>query len=211
MNTRKVTKIEIQKKRKNRCNIYLDEEFAFGLDQDILLKFDLYKGRELSDTDIENILDAEEKKNAKDRAIKFLSHRDRSEREIVDKLKQIGFNREVIEWTLSELKRMKFIDDKKFAVSFANTKMISKPVGEFLLRRELASKGIDEENIEQAVEKAYNEKDQETIAFELAQSRMKRYRNLEAAKAKKRISDFLLRRGFNWDITSSVIERLEID
>ena len=60
MNIRKVTKIEVQKKRKNRCNIYLDEEFAFGLDQDILLKYDLYKGRELSDADIEKILDSED-------------------------------------------------------------------------------------------------------------------------------------------------------
>ncbi|MBD3287370.1 hypothetical protein GF337_01085 [candidate division KSB1 bacterium] len=211
MSIRKITKIEVQKKRKNRCNIYLDEEFAFGLDQDILLKFDLYKGRELSDADIENILDFEEKKNAKDRALKFLSHRDRSEKEIVDKLKQIGFNREVIDWTLSELKRMQFIDDNKFAISFANTKMVSKPIGEYLLRRELAAKGIEEEVIEQTVERVYCENDQETIALELAQSRMKRYKNLDAPKAKKRISDFLLRRGFNWDITSSVLERLEID
>ncbi len=208
---RKVTKIEVQKKRTNRCNIYLDDEFAFGLDQDILLKFDLYKGRELSEADIEKILDSEEKKNAKDRAIKFLSYRDRSEKEIIDKLKEIGFHRDVIDCTLSELKRMKFIDDKRFAISFANTKMISKPVGEFLLRRELSAKGIEEEYIEQAVEQAYLEKDQETIALELAKNRWRRYKNLESYKAKKRISDFLLRRGFNWDVTSSVLERLEFD
>lgn len=211
MSVRKVTKIEVQKKRANRCNIYLDDEFAFGLDQDILLKFDLYKGRELSDADIEKILDSEEKKNAKDRAIKFLSYRDRSEKEIVDKLKEIGFHRDVIDWTLSELKRMKFIDDKRFAISFANTKMISKPVGEFLLRRELTAKGIEDEYIEHAIEQAYLEKDQETVALELARNRLKRFKNLESYKSKKRISDFLLRRGFNWDITSSVLERLEID
>jgi len=206
---KKITKIEIQKKRKNRFSIFLDGEFAFGLDQDVLLKFGLSKGVELSESDIESILIAEEKKQAKDRALKFLGYRDRSEKEIIDKLKLIGYDKPVIEWVISELKRMQLIDDSRFAQSFAKTKMLAKPMGEYLLRCELKRKGIQEHHINAAIENIFEERDPVSIAIPLAQKQILKYKNVDELKRKKRLTDFLLRRGFNWEVITEVIEELE--
>lgn len=202
-----ITQIVIQKKKKNRCSIFLDEEFGFGLHQDVVFKYGLKKGDLLTDQQIEEILYSEEKKKAKERALNFLSHRDRSEKEIRTKLKDIGFEKKIIDWVVDELKRIKLIDDEKFALHFANTKMITRPMGEFLLKRELNQKGISNELIEQTVEQIYREKDQLTIAVELAKQRKRQFKNIEEAKEKKRVSDFLMRRGFNWDIVSQIFEQ----
>ena len=50
-----ITQITVQKKRKNRCSIFLDDEYAFGLDQDIVLQFGLKKGDQLAEQQIEKI------------------------------------------------------------------------------------------------------------------------------------------------------------
>jgi len=201
-----ITQIAVQKKRKNRCSIFLDDEFAFGLDQDVVLRFGLKKGDVLDEKRIEEILLSEERKSAKDRALKFLSYRDRSEKEILTKLKDVGYDESVIEWVITDLKRLKFIDDKRFASSFAQSQMITRPMGEFFLKRELKQKGVATELIEQTIEKVYEEKDQLTVAMELAEQRKTRFKNLDEIKAKKRVSDFLLRRGFSWDIVSQILE-----
>ena len=130
------------------------------------------------------------------------------EKELTEKLVKIGYGDDVVDWVLSELKKIKLIDDKRFAVSFARTKMISKPMGEFLLRRELGTKGIPDEFINLAINEAYKEKDQFAIAFEIAAKQIKKYQKLENTKLKKRISDFLLRRGFSWDVIKDVVESL---
>lgn len=205
--SKKITQIQVQKKRKNRCSIFLDDEYAFGLDQEIIFQFGLKKGDVLTEQQIEEIVLNEEKKRAKDRALNFLSYRDRSEKEIRTKLKDVGYEEKIIDWVIAELKRLKFLDDQRFAHSFAQSQMIIRPMGEYFLKRELKQKGLDAELIEQTVEKVYEEKDQVSVALELAQQRKKRYANVDVMKAKKRVSDFLLRRGFSWDIVSEVLEQ----
>jgi regulatory protein len=205
-----ITQIAVQKKRKKRCSIFLNDEYAFGLDQDIVLQFGLKKGDQLTDQQIEQILLNEERKKAKDRALNFLSYRDRSEKEIRTKLKDVGYEKKIINWVIFELKRLKFLDDERFAQSYAQTQMITRPMGEYYLRRELKQKGLHAELIEQTIEKVYEEKDQLSVAIELAQQRKKRYKNIDEIKAKKRVSDFLLRRGFDWDVVSEVIAQWEV-
>ena len=72
----------------------------------------------------DDILLFDEKKKAKDRALNLLSYRDRSQKEIFDKLKSLNYEEHIVEWVIEELKRIKLIDDARFAVSFAKTKMV---------------------------------------------------------------------------------------
>lgn len=202
-----ITQIAVQKKRKNRCSVFLDDEYAFGLDQDIVFQFGLKKGDVLTNEQIEDILLNEEKKKARDRALRFLSYRDRSEKEVRTRLGDAGYDENIIEWVIAELKRLNLINDQRFARSFAQTQMIIRPRGEHILKRELKQKGIDAELIDRIIEQVYEEKDQFSVALELAKQRKKRNKNIDEMKARKRVSDFLLRRGFGWDIVSEVMEQ----
>ena len=53
---------------------------------------------------------------------------------------------------------------------------------------------------------AYKETDEIDVARRLAAQRKKRYLNIDEKKAKKRVGDFLLRRGFGWDIVNEVMD-----
>ena len=70
---KKITKIEYQKKNKDRVSVYLDDNYAFGIDLNIMIKYSLAKNMELEDDFISEILKAEEEINAYNYAISVLS------------------------------------------------------------------------------------------------------------------------------------------
>lgn len=205
----KITSLQVQAKRKDRFSVFLDGEFAFGIHQDVLIKSGIAKGDELSSEQIEEILRLEERRAAKEKAMRLLAVRPRSTKEIVDRLRQAKFSQAVIDWVIPELERVGLLNDFEFAKMFARSRMITRPVGEFLLRRELKQKGLSEEQIEAGVEEAYAETSEVQVAGTLAAKRKKRYLELEEMKAKKRLSDFLIRRGFNWEIVKDIIGNWE--
>ena len=206
---RKITLIQLQAKRKDRYNVYLDGEFAFGLHQDVLLESGIAAGDELTAEQIDHILTLEDKKRAKEKALRLLAVRARSRKELSDRLRQAKFSIETIENTLHVLERLKLVNDAEFAVSFGRNRTVTKPSGSFLLRQELKVKGLNEEDIQKGLTAAFAEKSEADLAWELAVKSKKRYASQEELKAKKRVSDFLLRRGFQWDVVSDVIENWE--
>ena len=82
MSKKTITKLEIQKSRKNRVSIFLNGEFAFGIDQAVALEWQLREGTELSEKTIEQIQVAEEKRKAKEQTFRWLAYRNRSSKEL---------------------------------------------------------------------------------------------------------------------------------
>ncbi|MFQ5652107.1 MAG: RecX family transcriptional regulator [bacterium] len=203
-----ITKIEAQKKRKNRVSIYLDEAFAFGVDISVVAKFHLKKGNCLDEDDISEILLAEEKKQIKESALRYLAGRAHSEQELRTKLRQKGYSETHVAAVLDELKEARFIDDGEFAHSFVRNRMVNKPMGERGLRHELLRKGVSEEIIDRAVKQAFAEHSQEEIAMRLVERRKERYNGLPEPVQTKRLHDFLMRRGFSWEVVNEVMEKI---
>ena len=202
--SKKITAIQIQDKRKNRRSIFLDHEFAFGIDVEILVKHQLVVGDELLPAKINDIIIDEQRKQAKNKAFQLLRVRARSEKEIRDRLRQSKFTQDIIIWTVDELKRLNFINAKVYSRS----RMVTHPQGSFLLKRELMNFGILESDIEIGISEAYKESSELEIAEHLVIKR-KRLLNIEEQKAKKKICDFLLRRGFSWDIVNEILANWE--
>ncbi len=69
-----------KKNNKERINIYINGEFAFGLMMEIKYKYDLKEGMELDEDYIQKVLKEEELSKAKDQALKFLTYRQRSKK-----------------------------------------------------------------------------------------------------------------------------------
>lgn len=207
--TRTITSIEVQKKRRDRFSLFLDGEFAFGLHQDTLVKSGIAKGDILTEKHIEEIQYLDNIRSAKEKGIRLLAVRPRSTKELADRLKQTKYSSAVIEAVLVEFDRLGLLNDSEFGRMFAQSKMITKPMGQFLLKRELVHKGLNETDVDAAIESAYSEFSEEKVAWNLASRRKKRLVSLDEIKAKKRLSDFLLRRGFNWEIIKNIIESWE--
>jgi regulatory protein len=204
--TRIITCIEIQQKRRDRFSVFLDGEFAFGVHRDTLVKSGIAKGDVLSEKHINDIQELEAIRSAKEKAMRLLAARPRSTKELTDRLKQAKHSSTTIESVLLYLERIGLLNDSEFGKMYARSKMISKPMGEYLLKRELFQKGLNEEDIQSALDVAYAENSEEQVAWELASNRKKRFRDLDEIKAKKRLLDFLSRRGFSWEIISKILD-----
>lgn len=203
---KRISRIESQKKNQKRISVFLDGEFAFGLDQETFFRFGLKKGDILNKKKLNQILDSEKKIKVKNAALNFLSYRARSEKEIKDRLKRKGYSRKLIDEVISDLKRLNFLNDYQFALNWIKDRLDHKPRGEKLLRAELLKLGIKEEFIEKSLEEAYPKNNEKEIALGVLRKRKKRYENLESRLAKKRMSDFLLRRGFSYEVVKEVLE-----
>ena len=207
-NTYRITKIEVQKNRKDRVNVFLDDGFAFGLDQEVVLRHHLHEGDALSESLIGNILLAEEKARAKEKALSYLGYRARSAEELKKKLLKKGFSDKTIQAIVDDFRRVGLLDDRQFAETYVHSRMIQKPMGKRLLRKELLSKGIDEEMIDRAIEEAYGNRCETEVAKDLIQKKLQstHSKEKESKIQKKKLTDFLLRRGFDWEVISEVFQ-----
>ena len=153
--------------------------------------------------------DKQSEQRAKNNAYCLLRTRPRSESEIRKRLKLKTYTDAVIDDVVLSLKRTGDINDEKFARFWVESRMQMNPAGDVVLKHELKDKGISESIIDSAIEekkKAYNEYD---IAFSMAGDRFERLKKLDRRKALKRVYDFLLRRGFSYDVVRQIIDKLK--
>lgn len=139
-------------------------------------------------------------------ALRFLKIRPRSIGELKEKLGGKGFSETEIETTIHDLTASGLLDDRAFTKSWINYRL-ARPFGFRRIMQELKAKGVDQELIEQAVAEVEGYSP-ETVALELAQRRWQRLPNIDPLKKKKRVLDFLLRRGFEAAIAMKVLKKL---
>ncbi|MBI3282661.1 RecX family transcriptional regulator, partial [Candidatus Curtissbacteria bacterium] len=188
-------------------NIFLDGKFAFGLSLSALAATGLASGQTLSLAQIETIIKKEELAKLQDAAMRFLNWRPRSEKEVRDYLVKRIAKRENIKFheaqesplitkIVAKLKRYKFIDDRQFAKWFIDSRTRLNTKSARLISFELKSKGIDREIIETVIKKAPKEVD---LAERAVAKKIKRWQKMPEVQFKKKLYQFLLLRGFDYD------------
>jgi len=195
---RKITAIEPQKNR-NRVNIHLDGEFAFGLDRFVAAW--LKTGQELSDEKIAKLEADDARERAYQQAMLFLSYRVRSEKEIRQNLRKHEIPEEVIEQTLEKLREGGLANDNQFARAWVENRNIFRPRSRRVLAIELRQKGLDHETVQSAVAGV----DEDALAYESAIKRANRFKNLEWSEFRKKLSEYLARRGFSYSVIAPIV------
>ncbi|MBT9131708.1 hypothetical protein B9J77_04055 [candidate division NPL-UPA2 bacterium Unc8] len=151
---------------------------------------------------------SEEERKAKECALRFLTYRQRSCKELSDRLKLKGYKNAVIKVVVQHLKELNLIDDRAFARLWAQARTYRKPIGKKLLSQELWQKGIATEIITEVCESIFAERSEENLALTLAHNRLKSYRNLDSLTCNRRLYSYLRRRGFSIEVISQAIEKL---
>ena len=203
-----ITLIESQKHDENRVNVYLDGSFAFGLEKDVLIRHHLHEGDTINDQVIDGVLLSEERTQAKEKALSLLSYRARSTKELKNRLKEKGFTERTIQRVIKDFLRVGLLDDRNFASSYVQTRMLQKPMAKRLLRVELGRKGINETLTESAINESYGCESEFEVARSLVKKKWSRKTETDERKKKKKIADFLLRRGFDWEVITSIFQDL---
>lgn len=197
-----ISALEVQKHNKNRVSVYLDGEFAFGLEAVEAAR--LAKGQYLSDADIAHLQAQNEVSEAMDRALRFLGHRPRSSAEVRRRLAEYGIRAEVIAQTLTRLQDLNYVNDTEFARYWVQNRTEFSPRGARALRQELREKGIESAIIETVLA----ELDSDALAYEAAQKKVRSLRGQDARTLQTTLGNFLLRRGFNYEVAKRVTQRI---
>lgn len=199
----KITALKVQKRNPNRVNVYLDNEFAFGLDR--IVAAWLHLGQELSTEKINSLQAQDAGEVAYQQALHFISFRPRSEVEVRRKLLEKGAESEVIESVLARLRGAHLVGDEQFARKWIDNRSTFRPRSHRMLRYELHQKGVSEGFIQQALAEADNEPD---LAYQAGRKYARRLEELDWEQFRKRLSGFLSRRGFSYGITAPVVRQI---
>src|SRR5207248_3300037 len=137
-----VTNISQQKRRANRRNIYLDGAFAFGCNLNVVAKFRLREGMNLSAEQVQAIQQGEVRQECFDQAMKFLQRRLHSRAELGRKLARKEYGELVVNQVLEDLARMGYVDDERFAKTKALSAAQHKQHGRRRAFMELIKSGV---------------------------------------------------------------------
>ena len=210
----KITSVEPQKKNRKRFNIFLDGIFAFGADEDLVVDRRLVIGKEITPPDLEKILKETEVGKLMERMYGLFNIRTRSEKEIKDYFRMLSFKRKVkgdeeisnmvVDNIIEKLIKKSMVDDLIFARSWMEAR--SKKYGINRIKQELYKKGINREIIDEIVGGEGLE-NVELVAQKLLDKKIGRWKNLKPMEFKKKAYDFLLRRGFEYELVKGIVEK----
>lgn len=204
---KKITKIEYQKKNKERFNIYIDDEYGFAVDISILIKYSLKKGMELDDALIDDILLAEEEISVYNYGISVLSRYFKSEYELRLKMKNKGFKPQLIDNAISILKEHKYLDDERYCEMFINDKINISKHGVRKIKEALYYKGIDKEIIEEKI-KCISAESEEERALLLGEKKLLNIKENDNRKKMSKLSNYLLGKGFEYETVNKTLRKL---
>lgn len=209
-----IAKITTQKKNAERYNIFLDhgkgEEYAFSVDQDILIRFQLKKGMELDELDITEIQFEDEVKKAFNMALTFLSYRMRSKKEIVDYLKKKEVDDPIIPDVIHKLIDYKYINDEEFAKAYVRTQVNTAIKGPEVIKQELIEKGIEQDILLKSLF-LYTMDEQVEKAIKLISKTIPKNNKASERQTKQKIEQTLQRKGFSWDVIQIAMEEAVIE
>jgi regulatory protein len=192
-----------QQKNKNRVNVYLDDEFGFGIDLDNFVLLHLKVDQELTEKEIEEIVKKAEFQKTWDKLLRFAMVRPRSEKEIRDYFRRKKVHESLHEKLFEKLRHFELIDDEKFAKWWIDQRANFKPKPKRILIQELRIKGIDKEIIDEVLGEEVV--DEEKMAKELIEKKMYKWKGLEPHLARQKMSQYLVGKGFGWDVIEKVL------
>ena len=202
-----VTAITQQKKDETRYNVFIDGEYAFALPMQDILYFKLKEGREVPEETVEYIQNSLIYIKAQDTALHYIGYKMRTVKEIRMKLAEKEFSEEVIEKVITFLEKYGYADDREYCRKYIREKLRMKPKSGYALKIELKQRGISSRVIDEVM--AETEVDEEGDAFRWLERKSRGIWPPQDDKQKKKLYDFLLRKGYSYDIIGEAFRQMD--
>ena len=204
-----IVSIEKVPRARERICLRLSDGREVELAAEIVVREGLRKGEELTEEALGVLAREDGRWRTRETALRLLSYRPRSARELRQRLRRKGFGPEEVDWCLGHLDERGLVDDAAFAEMFSRDRVRLRPQGRRRLVQELRARGVDPETAMEAVQEVMQDEqvDELTLARQAA-SRWKPRAGEERERARRRLSGFLARRGFGADATRQVMEEV---
>jgi regulatory protein len=200
----RITALRAGRERGKRVNIFLDGKFAFSLEAEVVAKEGLQVEQLLSGEQIEALSRSDKFQRCFNAAAHYLSYRPRSEFELRERLYQRGFDGDSAEAVITRLKEQGLVDDMAFAQFWKDNRESFSPRSRWLTRLELRRKGVANDIIDQVAD-GINDDDS---AYRAALNKARSLPRSDYQSFRRRLGEYLKRRGFNYGVIKHTVEQL---
>ncbi len=197
-----ITGVERQRGRR-RVNVFVDGRYALSLGRSFAQEKGLHASMAIDEAGLQELRVEDERRAAYDAAIRLLSYRPRSEREMRQRLRRLNISPEVIDETVARLLASHYLDDAAFAEFWRESRENVSPRSGRLIRSELLFKGVNADTATTAVDGL----DEEESAYRAASKRLKSLAGADYDGFRRRLGGFLTRRGFGYETVRRTLER----
>lgn len=202
-----ITKIEIQKRNKERVNLFLDGEYAFSLSIELVYKENLNRNDEIDSEKLKILAERESSIRCKNSALRIIEKSYKTEKEVRDKLILKGYEENSINKSIEFLKEYNFINDSNYIKVFIRDKLKSQ--GSQKIKYALIQKGISKDDIEEELSNLDKE-NEKNIAFNIAKKKLDIMKKKETDKYKisGKLYRYLISKGYEYDIINEVVKEI---
>jgi len=165
-----LTEIRVPRRGSRRRTLVLDGEPWRDAPSELVSEAQLRAGAEIDPGELSERLAEIEPRCARERAVRLLTYRERSTKELADRLREDGYLPETVTAVLERLAAAGFVDDDRFARSLARNLTQIRRLGRSRATRELTAHGIDPQLAEEALDEALSVDDESAAAGELART-----------------------------------------
>ena len=137
----------------------------------------------------------------------YCSYQERCHKEVLEKLKELNMIPLAIDSIMTHLIEHNFLNEERFARSFARGKFNIKKWGKNRIVRELKFRGISRFNINLALQEISEAEYAETFD-KLAQKQLEKIKEASLLKKKKKLADYLIYRGWEPEMVYDKVNEL---
>ena len=199
----KINKIKKEKNKMYRIEL---ENQTLIVHEEILLKYEILLKKKINEQEVQSILIENKYLTSYYDALKYITKKMRSQKEVQEFLQKKEYNKEEINRTINRLQKEKYIDDTAYQESFIHDKIALTLDGPLLIKRELAKLGItDTSKVDEIPTKVWQERVAKII------SRRQKSLHKESIHAfKQKVKNYLVVHGYNEELFMSQLEKLEL-
>lgn len=211
---KKITKL-LSTRDGNRVNIYLNEEYSFTVEKNLIADFKLYIGKEITDEMFIDLQRGDLKLRLLRKASEKIGRRAHSVFEIKQYLKQALFKlkvklkleveneSEIYDFIINQLTDLNYLNDTEFASWFVEIKKEKK--SKFEIKKQLMQKGVHRSIVDKVL--SYEDEGEVELIKKLSEKKLRLLRSKyqDERIVKQKNIEFLMRKGFKYDEIKKII------
>ena len=195
-----------KKEQKNLYTAFLNNHSEISIYEELVLKYDLLLKKNISDKELEKIKKENFLLEGYYEALKYLTRKMRSRKEVDDFLKRKEYSKECRDFVLEKLKKEGYINDQKFLEAFLHDQLTLTLYGPFKIKKELEKLGIlDYSLLDEISDKVWQER-----ILKIVKKREKSQKKESEKLFKKKLEMYIYSYGYSMSMIESILENYSI-
>ena len=201
--------LKYEKKKNGMYQVFFDNDNNIDISEEIILKYNLLLKKEVDNDLIDKMLDENKVYIAYNLAIKYISTKMRSRKEVREYLSKREIDNDSINSVISLLIKEKYLDDDSYAKAYVNDKVLLTNDGPNKIKSKLNELGVNNDSISKALEN-FDIDTQKDKVSKIIKKMIETNRSKSATFLKSKILNYLINLGYDRTIINSILSTVVI-